>query len=772
MFFVPVFALGIVLFSSFPYFPYLTCALAVSLSLYLLGRRRPLLVLALCLALAYAAVRAESDLVVPAGREPVAIRCVFSTYPLMNSNGSFRQTARIISAVNRATGDPTDSLRGREVAIISERGFSLGSEYDLEVSFLKDPQRYNPGALRSDSPYARLLNVEGQGTRRFSLGAAFEGLRYRLDSLYRETFSPDSAGLLAAMTIGQRAHLSEQVRHAFNASGLAHLLSISGTHFGLFSLFLFAIFRVVICVLPYGALQRLTVYLTPSQAAAILSVPFMVAYLGISGGSIPAIRSFIMISFFLVGLMIERKGFWLQSLGVAVFLIVLWDPMSLFTLSFQLSFLAVLFIGYAVEWSENVDKRDPAVLRHLRKTGVTILAATIGTAPLVAYSFHYISLISPLSNLLVAPFIGFVLIPLSLLSAFVFLLTNHYPFPSLISRITETALSMVDSLSDISFADIGIPAFPPVVLLLFYGAFFLFFLDSRRKYLLVLPLVTLVCYGIFSLAAKNVLSVTFLDVGQGDAAVVELPDGKTLVVDTGLTGREVASFLRYRGKGHIDALALSHGHPDHIGGLPFLAERFHVKEIWHAGQTCPEPMTRAERCRFLSRGDLIDGEGYRIAVLHPYPEFYTQQGGEYVGDNNRSLVLRISDDRGSFLFAGDAEREAQDDILHLEKWIASDVVKVPHHGGKTSAHSAFFDAVNPEIAVICAGRENPFGHPHEDMLALLRGRIVLRTDTDGAIKVWRETDSYRVKTYRDFQIRRAGCIADEIENVRRLFRLW
>jgi competence protein ComEC len=176
--------------------------------------------------------------------------------------------------------------------------------------------------------------------------------------------------------------------------------------------------------------------------------------------------------------------------------------------------------------------------------------------------------------------------------------------------------------------------------------------------------------------------------------------------------------------------------------------------------------------RALERGDVIEGTGYRISVLHPYPEFYTMQGNDYVAANNDSLVMRIEDKNSSFLFAGDVEDEAEEDMLHLGKWLASDILKVPHHGGRTSANKSFLDTVDPEFSVISAERDNPFGHPHQETLDTLSNKKVLRTDTDGAVKIGKPADGYEVKTYADFQFEKASELNGEMRNLKRLFQQW
>ena len=288
----------------------------------------------------------------------------------------------------------------------------------------------------------------------------------------------------------------------------------------------------------------------------------------------------------------------------------------------------------------------------------------------------------------------------------------------------------------------------------------------------MVPFIPLVIYMFSVLSEKDKLTVTYLDVGQGDASVIELPDGRTMLMDTGKTGREPASFLKYRGMQRIDILVVSHAHPDHTGGLEYLTDRFHVREIWDNGRLIlPDGLSHIPH-RLLNRGDVIEGPGYGISVLHPYPEFYSSGGREYDATNNDSLVFRIESGGRSFLFTGDVEKEAEEDILHLGKWLKSDVLKTPHHGGKTSADEAFFRAVSPDVAVISVGRDNSFGHPHQETLDALEGASIYRTDIDGAIKIKVAEKGLEIKTYKDFAIEKAGSFSDEIKNFRKLCVTW
>jgi competence protein ComEC len=772
MHFFVSFLIGIVSFYLFLYFPFSAVSFSLTSAAYLTAKKKYFLIFIFLLGITYAFWRYEpiNDLSYP--RDKLAITGVFESYPVKTDRGSLKQIFRVKRASYIDTGQRLNELAGKEVAILSDIEFGLGTEYGLAVKFQKSGKRFNPGQQMRDDMYATLLYIYDSGKKRNSLHSKIQECRYRINRYIEDHIKGDSGAFVASITTGQRLNMTDELKEAFNATGLAHILSISGTHFGLFSVLLFGIFRSFIRVLPYRLLQRITIYLTPSQASAILSLPFMLAYLGLSGGSIPAVRSFIMIVLFLFGLIINRKGFWLNSLLFAAFMLVLYEPEWIFSLSFQLSFLAVLFIGFSIQKEEAAEKDTGGLIRHIRNALYMSLAASIGTAPLVAYYFHYFSLISPVSNLVIAPLIGFVLIPLSVISSFLFLITGHFVFTPLVSVISDISIYLVKLFSQIPFADLKIPAFPLVIILLFYAGFIFYFLFDKRRYLLIIPFVPIVIYLLLTMFEKEKLNVTFLDVGQGDASVIEFPDGKTMLIDTGRTGWETFSFLKYRGKKTIDILVLSHIHPDHTGGVEYILKHFDVQQIWDNGRMLLPDMLKQIKHQKLSRGDLIEGNGYKIYALHPYPEFYTMQGKEYDAANNDSLVLRIEGEHTSFLFTGDIEEDAEENVMHLGTWLKSDVMKVPHHGGRTSAYQPFIGIVSPRIAVISAGRDNPFGHPHQETLDALNEVKIFRTDIDGAVKIHKTEDGLETKTYKDFQFYKAGSLTEEMRNIKKLFQTW
>lgn len=717
----------------------------------------------------------------------------------------------------------------KELRLISNRVLFSDRIYLIKAHIHKDAYSLNPGSnYNLLSGYAVEIKDVGSNPNGF-----FKRLRIRLNDFMKRNFSSESSAFLMSITTGERSLLTRQMRDAFNATGLAHILSISGAHFGLLLFILFRLFRFLVKALPYNMLVRLTLYLTHSQIAAILCIPFMVGYLAISDMSIPSIRSFIMIILFLSSLLIHRKGFWLNTLLFAAVVIILIQPDSILDLSFQLSFIAVLCIGLATEqksgrtegerlnngtaeqqnsraekqfkWFERVKLLPVALLRYCSAALKISLAATIGTAPLVAYYFHYFSLVSPITNLIITPVIGFVVLPLSLVSSFVFLASGVFPLSSFIDAITIFVLDAIKYTAQWNFVDIKIPAFPSILLVLFYLGILIYMIfkatgnrswvmDKRQRaegsmqeetdtssitYNLLpitiasaIAIVPIILYTGVKLFEHRGIGITYLDVGQGDSAVVELPDRRTLVIDTGKKGFHAGGFLKYRGIKNIDAIILSHGQSDHAGGISHLVRNFNVQEVWDNGRLIYPQGFMGLQIRKLQRGDVIEGSGYRITVLHPYDGFYTMHSGDS-DENNDSIVLKIHGHKNTFLFAGDIEEEAEEDLSHLGEYLKSNVLKVPHHGSRTSSSRVFVSAISPDIVVISVGRKNSYNHPHDEVLNMFSNAKIYRTDIDGAIGIRESSDGrLEIKTWREFQMREAKTIGDELMNFKKLFMVW
>lgn len=673
-----------------------------------------------------------------------------------------------------------------------------------------------PGTFHNPGVYSYDLKKEGIVAagyikqmkiidREGGLSAWISKTRQELGRIMNRSLSPENASFINAIITGLSGGVSRDMRDAFSATGLAHILSISGTHFGLLAFIFFTMIKSAVRRLPANCLTRMTLYITPTRIAVCLTLPVLVIYAVLSGLSTPTIRAFIMIFIYMLALLLGRKDQWLNSLSIAALLILLWNPATLSELSFILSFTAVFSIGYVLEQRTHAaDTRleipaapvSPlgkggikcganAALEKIRTGTLITFAAVLGTAPFTALYFKQFPLISPLANILITPLICFVILPLGFISGFSALIFNMslMPLSGIIDSLTNFSLRLMEYFSNVPYANVHIHN-PSLVIIAGYYLSLIFLLKSKSRWKFA-PLVFVIgVYLASPYLSGNKLRVTFLDIGQGDSSLVELPDKKVMLIDGGTgepdMGRMViAPYLWSKGIGKIDYMVMSHPHPDHYGGLVYVLDHFDVGEIWYNGTISDGANVLFQKAgkrevpyKILKRGDLLEGARYRIYVFHPYDEFRASSfTPEYVTRNSDSLVLKIEYEDTSVLFTGDIEKDAEEDILYIGGRLKSDIIKVPHHGGRTSSSEEFLKAVSPEIAVISAGRGNSFGHPHTDTLERYEraGARIFRTDVNGAVTISGDGKSYEIETYKDSVFKRVENRRDEIRNLRLLF---
>lgn len=608
--------------------------------------------------------------------------------------------------------------------------------------------------------------------------------------------------IFMAMIIGETGYLTDEIRDNFMYSGTTHILSISGSHLALVAFLIFNSVRIILIYMPSRLLLRMGEYIIPSKAAAAATILPLIFYTLITGGEVATVRSLIMAAIYLIAIMTEREDDILNALASAAMVILIWDPDALWDISFQLSFISVLYIGLILKrWSEwkNQDKKNEGASPLWKRIGLNLLlyliisaGTMVGTAPLVIYYFHQFPWVGIIANMIVIPLVGILVLPLGLVSAFISYLLDSSGF--ILSWLNNIALLIfykaVQFFSSIPFSDIHFSLTIPSVIILSVITILLIgypqYIRGRRSFLIaaILILIFISESGLIH-HKKEAIRVTYLDVGQGDSSVIEFPNGKVMIIDGGgmfgdldLGRAVVAPYLWERGIRRIDYLVSTHPQLDHMGGLNYIIERFKIGEVWTAGILRDTGFYRKFQHLIDMKGlienhpkrgmEAIGTDDCKTLILNP-PD------GEVADKlNNISIVLRISCYGISFLFTGDIENNMERDLMRSGIIFQGDIIKVPHHGSKGSLDYNFIAVVNPKVAVISVGRHNPYGHPKEEVIRAYKdiGAKVLRTDRDGAISIKKTKDVFHVRRYVDLLPIRVKIgrriFMDEIDNIRRL----
>ena len=416
------------------------------------------------------------------------------------------------------------------------------------------------------------------------------------------------------------------------------------------------------------------------------------------------------------------------------------------------------------------------VLR-LWELAVLSIALQIGMLPLMARDFHRVSFIAPLANIpavlltgLIVPF-GFASLAISAVwKGFGIVLGRALSF-----LIGVLAASM-RWFAQFPSSSTRVPSPPAALVIGFFAAALILsaaiFTNRRWGWRMGLAAALvfaglIVIYPFRAQFQRGRLEVTVLDVGQGDSIFVAFPDGRTMLVDAGGlpganyvrgmrpgldVGEDVVSpFLWSRGLKRIDTIVVTHAHEDHLGGMPAILRNFRVGELW-VGRDEDAPgylnllaQAKAKGVPVIHRlrGEHFDWAGVRVSVLWP------DSSDPARARNDDSLVLRLADGQDSFLLTGDIERAVERSILANGDQLASNFLKVPHHGGKTSSTAPFLDAVHPAMAAISVGEANPFGHPSPDAIEriLAEGTRLFRTDRDGAVTATTDGQTLNVRSF-------------------------
>jgi competence protein ComEC len=623
--------------------------------------------------------------------------------------------------------------------------------------------------------------IELVARRPATVRAAIESLRREIRRYIDQQVSPDNGALMKALVVGDMGAVTKEMRNEFTAAGVNHVLSISGLHVSMLGFVVFLMLRFGCSYSTY-----LTLRCNLVKIATFFSFLAVVFYTAVAGAMVPTVRSAIMIGVYELAVLLDREEEVFASLTFAALLIALIWPAVIADISFQLSFLAVLFIVWGMRrMMERSPKRQRDELPQERswwkerigqgKLHLAVpLFATLGTGPLIAHYFGHLSLAGFVANPIVVPLVGFVVVPLGLMAGFLSLI-----FPSAAGMLfwpaeylLTSTLWLVGLFASLPLAHIPVPVpnlFEVTTLYLLIVS--LFFVGRNR-----FAIFAVVMFGLVLAADayywwrerwdRKDLRVTHLNVGQGDAAVVELPRSKVLVIDAGGTALGdfdtgesiVGPFLRSRKILKVDYLFLSHPRVDHYGGMRAIVMEFAPAEFWSGrgkGKTTRfDDLEEALERTQVKRVGLSDQDpcraidGVKLCVLYPPPD----------GAEDTSVVLRLEFGQVQFLFAADIDKREELFLRQKVGALRSAILKVPRHGSASSSTEEFVSAVRPSLAIISVGARNPSVPSRDEVVARYRkvGAEVLRTDEDGAIIV--ETDGSTIY-YQGYKSGKNGVVS-------------
>lgn len=561
----------------------------------------------------------------------------------------------------------------------------------------------------------------------------------------------DASELLKGMVLGDDDNISEGVIADFRTSGLLHLLAVSGQNVVLLGFIVMLICRA---------------FLFPRLASTVIAMIVICLYVPLTGAGPSIVRAGIVGILGLAAYLFSRQTDAWHFLALAAAIILSLNPWSLLDPGFQLSFGAVIAIFFVAPLISAPLSALPAALREA--IAITT-AASLVTAPIMMYHFNQVSLVTVPANVAAAPVAG----PVMLLGTLSILLS---PLSSLaawtlngISAVCTGYLIVVARFFAAmpgSVYNTGTPGLMAIVL--FYGmltgmvlmirtigmAGLVSWLRDRRRSTLALALLLaallgLACFGGGAIGTPPAsYTVSFLDVGQGDATLIQVPGGATVLIDGGPSG-QVVDRLRESGVTRLDAVILTHPHADHLAGLDDVLRDYPVDAVFDAGFPSSSPqyldflkLVKEKGIRYssLRRGQTLSYGDLSLECLNP--------GDTPVPDdtNANSVVLVAAYHGLDILCTGDAEEET----LASLALPPVEVFKIGHHGSKDPVLQRTLDKLKPDVTVISVGQGNSFGHPAESTMDKLRdsGTRIFRTDQQGTIRVTHADSGIEIKTDR------------------------
>jgi competence protein ComEC len=579
-----------------------------------------------------------------------------------------------------------------------------------------------------------------------SNGSFIHNIQKYIKDTINGTLTDEEGNLLLAILLGDKDKLSEDIQESFKTSNLSHMLAVSGAH---------------VSYIILGLTYVLQNSIIGKKNGKIVCIFFLLVFMAITNFTPSVTRACIMAILTLFSSIIYRKSDVYTNISVAALITLIFNPYSLLDLGFQLSYGGTIGIIIFIKRIQE-KKSNSKVINYIKQMALVSIYANIIIIPIMMYHFNTVSFTFIISNIMASPILGIIVI-----TGFLFIIASITvkPLTRLIAIFIKPILSILIKISQICsklpFSNILVVT-PYMFNVISYYAIILYCIKSKKNNkckIIICLLIVLILINFIIYIFPQKLRIFFIDVGQGDSTLIITPDKKTVLIDGGgsdsfdVGEKVLLPYLLDRRILKIDYVLISHFDTDHCGGILTIMEKVKVKNIIISEQA--EHSENYERFKKLmihkrirlievKKGDKIKiGRYSEFKILFPTSRLLSENPL-----NNNSIVAQFNYNNFKMLFTGDIEKLAEQQILKTEKAeIRADILKVAHHGSKTSSIPEFIKAVRPKIALIGVGKNNTFGHPNQQTIKNLenikcriyrtdlQGEIIIKIDQKGRMNV-------------------------------------
>lgn len=582
-------------------------------------------------------------------------------------------------------------------------------------------------------------------------------VRNSMKGKIEQNLSDATSGLLSGMLIGDKSNLPKEIQEDFRNSSLSHILAISGMH---------------VAYVMLGITFLISKMKFSKKMSKMITIVILLFFIILTGKTASVERACFMSVYAILASLLHKRANVLASISISILIILIINPYSILDIGLQLSYggtLGIVLI-YPILKKCKKSKKEKAkenkfqkLIQKIKEKILDIIRITVSANlvifPIILYQYNTMSFTFVISNLLISSIIGIIIILgfMSVFASYIFM-----PLAKVMFFLTQILLNILAQTAHLCaklpFSKVYFPT-PKIYVILIYYLFLIYIILAKRniisvkkisKKIFIIFIIIVIILNLIVKVIPKEFTISFIDVGQGDSMLISTPKEKRILVDGGGTrdsenfdvGRQtLIPYLLNKGITKLDYIVISHFDSDHATGVAQILGKIDVSSIILTRQLEENDIYRhilsiakekKIKLIYVKEGDVLKIGGIKISIIHPENKLMINNPM-----NNNSIVCKVEYNSFSMLLTGDIEMEAEELILRKNINLKADVLKVAHHGSKTSTTGEFLKAINPKVALIGVGKNNNFGHPSNEVIQRLKenGTRIYRTDENGEISI-------------------------------------